>query len=85
MENVFAKPVFSPVSIILAVLFSVTGCTSDSEESRDALFEAVPPAVSNVNFSNELHYDNDFNLLTYKDFYAGGGVALGDLNNDGLP
>ena len=35
-------------------------------------------------FENKLQYTEDFNPYTYRNFYNGGGVALGDINNDGL-
>jgi hypothetical protein len=37
-----------------------------------------------ITFSNEVHNTKDFNIFTYRNFYNGGGVAVGDLNNDGL-
>jgi len=35
-------------------------------------------------FQNNLNYTEEFNPYTYRNFYNGGGVALGDINNDGL-
>jgi len=35
-------------------------------------------------FENKLTYTQDFNPYTYRNFYNGAGVALGDINNDGL-
>jgi enediyne biosynthesis protein E4 len=39
---------------------------------------------SGVIFENKLEYTEEFNPYTYRNFYNGGGVALGDINNDGL-
>ena len=39
---------------------------------------------SRVIFENKLEYTEEFNPYTYRNFYNGGGVALGDINNDGL-
>ncbi|MFT4536315.1 MAG: hypothetical protein ACI9P5_003691, partial [Saprospiraceae bacterium] len=37
-----------------------------------------------IDFANNLTYTEEFNPYTYRNFYNGGGVALGDINNDGL-
>lgn len=37
-----------------------------------------------IDFSNDLNYTEELNPYTYRNFYNGGGVALGDINNDGL-
>jgi hypothetical protein len=45
----------------------------------------LPPERTGVTFVNRLPDDTAFNILTYLYFYDGGGVAVGDINNDGLP
>ena len=37
-----------------------------------------------INFINQVKDTKDFNILTYRNFYNGGGVAIGDIDNDGL-
>ncbi|THU37352.1 CRTAC1 family protein [Niastella caeni] len=37
-----------------------------------------------IRFSNDVKQTKDFNILTFRNFYNGGGVAVGDINNDGL-
>lgn len=56
---------------------------ANSEESP--LFEPVPAEHSGVAFVNRVENTEDFNIFSYRNFYNGGGVALGDLNQDGLP
>jgi len=37
-----------------------------------------------IQFSNAVHDTKELNILNYRNFYNGGGVAIGDINNDGL-
>jgi enediyne biosynthesis protein E4 len=52
--------------------------------STDKLFTLLDENQTNIDFVNRLTYDKDFNIYTYRNFYNGAGVALGDINNDGL-
>ena len=64
------------------------GCQNGSDHplpNSAELFTLVPSSYSGVDFSNQLEYDRDFNIYTYRNFYNGGGVAIGDVNQDGLP
>lgn len=72
------------------ILFSLvfcfaSSCEVESESSRKTLFKKVSSEHSNIHFENVLHEDEDFNIIEYLYFYNGGGVAIGDINNDGLP
>jgi hypothetical protein len=49
------------------------------------LFTLLPSSYTGVRFENRLTESRDFNVFTYRNFYNGGGVALGDLSGDGLP
>ena len=61
------------------------GCRSDTSKPKDTLFTSLPSSHTGIDFKNELIYDKDLNIYTYRNFYNGGGVAIGDVNNDGLP
>ena len=39
---------------------------------------------SGIVFENNLDYTENLNPYTYRNFYNGAGVAMGDINNDGL-
>ncbi len=64
----------------IAIVYTITGCG----KSNDKLFTRVSSGASNINFKNLLKEDEEFNVLNYPYFYNGGGVAVGDINNDGL-
>ncbi len=54
--------------------------------SAQSLFTLLPTAQTGVDFINRIEENSeDDNVLAYEYFYNGGGVAAGDLNNDGLP
>ncbi len=48
------------------------------------LFEKLSSYHTGINFENNLSFKEDFNIFTYRNYYNGGGVGLGDINNDGL-
>ena len=48
------------------------------------VFESLPAAQTHIDFTNTLHAGPQFNILYYLYYYNGGGVAAGDINNDGL-
>ena len=55
-----------------------------SETAKETLFSLLPPDSTGIDFVNYVENRNDFNIFKYRNFYNGGGVALGDINNDGL-
>ena len=48
-------------------------------------FKLVDPQSSGVTFANEIKEDYNYNILNFEYLYNGGGVSVGDINNDGLP
>lgn len=48
------------------------------------MFTLMNAKTTAIDFQNDLPYTEEFNTYTYRNFYNGGGVALGDINNDGL-
>jgi len=49
------------------------------------LFEQVSASHSNIRFTNTLEKHKAFGILYFLYYYNGGGVSIGDINNDGLP
>jgi hypothetical protein len=54
------------------------------KQDAPTLFTEITASQSHINFRNDIQEDKDYNILTYEYLYNGGGVATGDLNNDGL-
>ncbi|MHA7056376.1 VCBS repeat-containing protein [Aquimarina sp. M1] len=78
---------FLYITFIIFVSFS---CTKEKREEKTieqqpTLFTKQYPEKTNINFVNQVDNEKDFNIFTYRNFYNGGGVAIGDINNDGLP
>ncbi len=48
------------------------------------MFESVHKDQSGISFRNEVYNTEQFNIFSYRNFYNGGGVGIGDINNDGL-
>jgi hypothetical protein len=60
-----------------------TQSTSDQQVATQ-IFTQLSPERSGVDFTNYLIEDSVVNYFTYPYIYMGGGVAVGDVNNDGL-
>ena len=75
---------------LLLFLLAIVAC-QDQEDSNGepavdhSSFALLDSAQTGVGFINQVQDRNDFNGLTYRNFYNGGGVAIGDINNDDLP
>src|SRR4030088_435981 len=63
----------------LFLLFS--GCI----EKKNTLFSSLPAEVTGIDFENRISDTDTLNILDYLYYYNGAGVAIGDINNDGLP
>jgi len=82
-------PILLAGTLVLTVLLIGLSCSrKHTTASGDELFTLMPESHTRAGFVNELDYDEQlkrkFNIYTYRNFYNGGGVALGDVNNDGL-
>ena len=52
--------------------------------TKPKLFKLLSANESGIKFTNSLKIDAVYNHVYWESIYNGGGVALGDLNNDGL-
>lgn len=74
------------IYLVLYFSFCLYGCKTDLQKAKeDTLFKLTSSAETGITFTNKVTDTKDFNLFTYRNFYNGGGVAIGDINNDGLP
>ncbi|MGO4912724.1 VCBS repeat-containing protein [Leeuwenhoekiella sp. W20_SRS_FM14] len=75
---------------ILSFSLLITSCKKNKSENEESLpetpklFSLLDPSETGLDFTNTITNSKDFNIFKYRNFYNGGGVAIGDINNDGL-
>ncbi|WP_417907352.1 VCBS repeat-containing protein [Christiangramia aquimixticola] len=72
-------------SLKFLLFSSILMLLSCEEKEENTFFDNPEPASSGLNFTNQLTETRDQNILDYLYYYNGGGVSIGDINNDGLP
>jgi hypothetical protein len=72
-----------PMKLVLPLCFICV--LSISCKQKHHLFREVSSAHSGIHFTNEIKETDSQNVLNYEYMYNGGGVGIGDFNNDGLP
>jgi enediyne biosynthesis protein E4 len=68
---------------LFVTVFSATAFAQ--QQNAVQLFSNLPQSETGVNFRNDLIESAEMFLYVYEDLYVGTGVAVGDINNDGLP
>tara|TARA_R110002020_G_scaffold113688_1_gene261593 strand:+ start:91350 stop:94715 length:3366 start_codon:yes stop_codon:yes gene_type:complete len=85
------RSIYKIVTIaFLSVLLPFWSCSpkkegeAKTEQQQNSLFSLLPKEETGIDFINAVKNKKDFNIFKYRNFYNGGGVAIGDINNDGL-
>jgi hypothetical protein len=68
----------------IVFLFLLVVFISCSKGNSDSLFTKLESSQTGIDFQNEVTNGKNMNIFKYRNFYNGGGVAIGDINNDGL-
>ena len=73
--------------MLLTVVFY--SCNTDKNNNlstidTETLFTLLDAKETGIDFLNKVKNQKNFNIFKYRNFYNGGGVAIGDINNDGL-
>lgn len=68
----------------ICVFSSILFFSCSNKTRNEQLFVTLSAQNSGVDFTNALEYTEQLNPYTFKNFYNGGGVSIGDINNDGL-
>lgn len=65
--------------LLFLIIFSVFSC-----KKKETRFKLIPASYSGVDFDNKIVENDTLNPLDKLNIYNGGGVGIGDFNNDGL-
>lgn len=68
---------------LLILFFLLTACLPATSQTKK--FQVLPSGSTGIQFNNKIIETETLNVLSYEYFFNGGGVAVGDFNNDGLP
>ncbi|MDT0648646.1 VCBS repeat-containing protein [Autumnicola edwardsiae] len=75
-------------TILFICLIFIAGCGRDEVKRKtsdaETLFTELDQSKTNIEFTNTVKQDSAFNYINYPYAFTGGGVAVGDINNDGL-
>ena len=72
-------------TIFLFLCLAFVKCNNSNTKSKhQILFESLESEKTGIDFINQLTFKPYLNIIDYLYYYNGGGVAVGDINNDGL-
>jgi hypothetical protein len=77
------------INLAAWLVFSLLAVACNRHKAAEAveqpLFRLMPASETGIDFNNQVADNKEFNVFKYRNFYNGGGVAIGDVNNDGKP
>lgn len=73
--------VSAKVTLLAIISILLSSCSNSNTQK---LYQRLEPGQTGIQFQNSLQYNKKLNPYTYRNFYNGGGVGIGDFNNDGL-
>src|SRR5882762_8396148 len=68
--------------LFLLTLLQVIACNINAQKKK---FTLLPSSSTGITFRNDITEDPTMFMYLYENLYIGGGVSIGDINNDGLP
>lgn len=83
MEKHWRHSIFLPLAAwLIGLLVGLGSC--GVEVSKEPLFQRLTAEQTGVDFVNEIVEDDTFNMYSFMNIYTGGGIAVGDVDGDGL-
>lgn len=82
MNSIFKEKLISNLFLFFVIAISVSSCKQTNR--NPTLFELLDQKETNIDFENTLSSSDSINILDFEYMFNGGGVGIGDINNDGL-
>ncbi len=74
---------------LLSCVIALNACNTKNNiavtDDTPQLFQSMDSTETGIGFINSVKDSASFNIFNFRNFYNGGGVGIGDINNDGLP
>ncbi len=79
-----AIPTCLPLRFFLVLVFSLLVSRCKNKPSGEKLFQELSPEETGLEFENKVIQNGENNVLNYSYYFNGGGVAVGDINNEAI-
>lgn len=83
MTNLYNQGIVKNKGAFFLILFILSACQPNPAPS-ETIMRSMTAEETGIDFSNTLTETSELNIIEYLYYYNGGGVAIGDINNDGL-
>ena len=72
------------ISLLSLIIILVLSCQKQQEQKSSTIFKQLEATATGIDFINGIVENDSLNYFNYTSLYSGGGVSVGDVNNDGL-
>ena len=73
------------INNLFVLVFALVVSSCADNKKSETLFERLSASYTGIDFENTITTNDSINILNYEYLYNGGGVGVGDFNNDNLP
>lgn len=84
-SQIYPNKVIFQLALLVFIFLIVFNSCKKKDTKDQKIFQSISSQESGITFKNQIKEDKLLNILNYEYLYNGSGVAIGDINNDGLP